>query len=178
MVVGICMVSAPPINVTGWNASWTVYTDALQLQLRYFVQSNTEDHRIVTVLSLGMHWMCWSKKLDTLYIIFKPFKEIVFYVFSFIAKLTLISFRYMVYFFFFIVRCRLVICVVPSGRWTAPSGVGRWLFHGVCFLGNFLLARCFLSLLWRGHDCRTCAVVCASSPQGQRPDYSMSIFFI
>ena len=41
-------------------------------------------------------------------------------------------------------RCRLVIFVVPSGRWTAPSGVGRWLFHGVCFLGNFLLARCFL----------------------------------
>ena len=43
-------------------------------------------------------------------------------------------------------RCRLVIFVVPSGLWTAPSGVGRWLFHGVCFLGNFLLARCFLFL--------------------------------
>ena len=25
-----------------------------------------------------------------------------------------------------------------------------------------------LSVLWRGHDCRTWAVVCASSPQGQR----------
>ena len=47
-------------------------------------------------------------------------------------------------FFFFSVRCRLDIFVVPSGRWTTPSGVGRWLFHGVCFLGNFLLARCFL----------------------------------
>ena len=32
--------------------------------------------------------------------------------------------------FFFSVRCRRVICVVTSGRWTAPSGVGRWLFHG------------------------------------------------
>ena len=48
------------------------------------------------------------------------------------------------FFFFFSVRCRLVIVVVSSGRWNAPSGVGRWLFHGVCFLGNFLLARWFL----------------------------------
>ena len=46
--------------------------------------------------------------------------------------------------FFFSVRCRLVIFEVPSGRWTAPSGVGRWLFLGVCFLGNFLLGRYFL----------------------------------
>ena len=46
--------------------------------------------------------------------------------------------------FSFSVRCRLVIFVVPVGRWTTPSGVGRWLFHGVCFLWNFLLARCFL----------------------------------
>ena len=30
-----------------------------------------------------------------------------------------------------------------------------------------------LSLLWRGHDCRTWAVVSASSPQGQRADFSM-----
>ena len=29
-----------------------------------------------------------------------------------------------------------------------------------------------LSHLWRGHDCRTWAVVCASSPQGQRADLS------
>ena len=67
----------------------------------------------------------------------------------------------------FSVRCRLVIFVVPLGRVTAPSGVGRWLFHGVCFLGNFLLARCFLfpfcgEGMTAGHR-----VVCASSPQGQ-----------
>ena len=49
-------------------------------------------------------------------------------------------------FFFFSIRCRLVIVVVPSRRCPAPSGIGRWLFHGVCFLGNFLLARCFLFL--------------------------------
>ena len=49
-------------------------------------------------------------------------------------------------FFLFSIRCWLVIFVVPSGWWTAPSGVGRWLSHGVCFLGNFLLARCFLFL--------------------------------
>ena len=48
--------------------------------------------------------------------------------------------------FSFSVRCRLVIFVVRSGQWTAPSGVGRWLFPGGCFLGNFLLARCFLIL--------------------------------
>ena len=36
----------------------------------------------------------------------------------------------------------------------------------------------FLSLLWRGHDCRTWTVVCASSPQGQRADFSMPIFFM
>ena len=35
-----------------------------------------------------------------------------------------------------------------------------------------------LSLLWRGHDCRTWAVVCASSPQGQRADFSIPIFFM
>ena len=63
---------------------------------------------------------------------------------------------YWLLFFFFIVRCRLVICLVPSGRWTAPSIVGRWLSR---------------SLLWRGHDCRTWAVVCASSPHGHRADY-------
>ena len=34
-----------------------------------------------------------------------------------------------------------------------------------------------LSLLWRGHDCRTWDVVCASSPQGQRADFSISIVF-
>ena len=45
---------------------------------------------------------------------------------------------------FYSVRCILVIFVVPLRRWTAPSGVGRLLFHGVCFLGNFLLDRCFL----------------------------------
>ena len=50
------------------------------------------------------------------------------------------------HFFFFSVRCRLVIFIVPPGWGTAPSGVGRWLFNGVCFLGNFLLARCFLFL--------------------------------
>ena len=35
-----------------------------------------------------------------------------------------------------------------------------------------------LTLLWRGHDCRTLAVVCASSPQSQRADFSMPIFFM
>ena len=50
---------------------------------------------------------------------------------------------FLLVFFFFSFRCRLVIFVVPSWRWTAPSGVCWWLFHGVCFLGNFLLARCF-----------------------------------
>jgi len=45
--------------------------------------------------------------------------------------------KYTLPIFFFSVRCRLVIFVVPSGR---------WLFHGVCFLGNFLLARSFLIL--------------------------------
>ena len=35
-----------------------------------------------------------------------------------------------------------------------------------------------LSLLWRGHDCRTWAVVCASSPQRQMADFSIPIFFI
>ena len=35
-----------------------------------------------------------------------------------------------------------------------------------------------LSLSWRGHDCRTRAVVCASSPQGQRADFLMPIFFM
>ena len=35
-----------------------------------------------------------------------------------------------------------------------------------------------LSLLWRGHACRTWAVVCASSPQGQRADFSIPIFFM
>ena len=33
-----------------------------------------------------------------------------------------------------------------------------------------------LSLLWRGHDCRTWTVVCASSPQGQRTEFSIPIF--
>ena len=46
------------------------------------------------------------------------------------------------------VRCGLVIFVVPSGRWTALSGVGRWLFHGVCLLVNFLLTyKCIPFLL-------------------------------
>ena len=35
-----------------------------------------------------------------------------------------------------------------------------------------------LSLLWRGDDCRTWAVVCASSPQGQMADCSMPFFFM
>ena len=35
-----------------------------------------------------------------------------------------------------------------------------------------------LSLLWRGHDCRTWAVICASSLQGQKSDFSMPIFFM
>ena len=35
-----------------------------------------------------------------------------------------------------------------------------------------------LFLLWRGHDCRTWAVVCDSSPQGQRADFPMPIFFM
>ena len=35
-----------------------------------------------------------------------------------------------------------------------------------------------LSLLWRGHDCRARSMVCASSPQGQRADFSMPIFFM
>jgi len=35
-----------------------------------------------------------------------------------------------------------------------------------------------LSLLWRGHDCRTLAVVCTSSQQGQRADFSIPIFFM
>ena len=30
-----------------------------------------------------------------------------------------------------------------------------------------------LSLLWRGHDCRTWAVVCAFSPQRQRADSTL-----
>ena len=30
-----------------------------------------------------------------------------------------------------------------------------------------------LYLLWRGHYCRSWTVVCASSPQGQRDDFSM-----
>ena len=34
-----------------------------------------------------------------------------------------------------------------------------------------------LSLLWIGHDCRTWLVVCASSPKGQRPDFSIAIMF-
>ena len=68
----------------------------------------------------------------------------------------------------------LLLFVVPSGRWTAPSGVGRWMFHGVCFLGNFLLARCFL-FLFCGEGM---TLVCASSPQGQRADFSMPIFFM
>ena len=33
-----------------------------------------------------------------------------------------------------------------------------------------------LSLSWRGHDCRTRAVVCASSPQGQRADFQCQSF--
>ena len=32
-----------------------------------------------------------------------------------------------------------------------------------------------LSVLWRGHDCRTKTVVCTTSPQGQRADFSMPI---
>ena len=35
-----------------------------------------------------------------------------------------------------------------------------------------------LSSLWRGHDCRTWAVVCAISLHGQRADSSMPIFFM
>ena len=53
------------------------------------------------------------------------------------------------FYFFFSVRCGLVIVGVPPGRLTAPSGVGRWLFHEVCFLGNFLLAM-WLSFLLCG----------------------------
>ena len=35
-----------------------------------------------------------------------------------------------------------------------------------------------LSLVWRGHGCRTWVVICASSPQGQMADLSMPIFFM
>ena len=35
-----------------------------------------------------------------------------------------------------------------------------------------------LSLLWRGHGCRTWVVICASSPRGQMADLSMPIFFM
>ena len=35
-----------------------------------------------------------------------------------------------------------------------------------------------LSLLWRGQYCRTWAVVFASSPQVQRADFSIPIFFM
>ena len=62
------------------------------------------------------------------------------------AIIVWVLYKLLLFFFFFNVRCRLVIFVVPSGRWTEPSGVGRCLFHGVCFLGNFLLARCFVFL--------------------------------
>ena len=95
------------------------------------------------------------------------------------AIIVWVLYKLLLLFFFFNVRCRLVIFVVPSGRWTEPSGVGRWLFHGVCFLGNFLLARCFVFLfcgerMTAGHG----LLVCASSPQGQRADFSIPIFFM
>ena len=48
------------------------------------------------------------------------------------------------------------------------------LFPGELSVGQVLS----LSLLWRGLDCRTWTVVCASSPQGQRADFSMPIFFM
>ena len=35
-----------------------------------------------------------------------------------------------------------------------------------------------LSLLWRGYDCMTWTVICASSSQGQRADFSIPIFFM
>ena len=35
-----------------------------------------------------------------------------------------------------------------------------------------------LSLLWRGHDCMTWAVVCDSSPQRQMADFSIAICFM
>ena len=65
------------------------------------------------------------------------------------------------FFFFFCVRCRLVIWVVPTGRWTAPSGVGRWLFHGVfswetfCWPGAFSFS--FVERAWlQDMDCGLC----------------------
>ena len=88
------------------------------------------------------------------------------------------GFNIVLFFFFFSVWCTLVIFVVSSGRWTAPSDVSRWLFHGVFFLGNFLLARCFL-FLFCGEGMTTGHVLwfnCASSLQGQRSKYYILIF--
>ena len=52
------------------------------------------------------------------------------------------------FFFFFSVRCRLAIFVVPSWRWTAPSVALPWrLFPRELSVGQVLS----LSLLWRGH---------------------------
>ena len=65
------------------------------------------------------------------------------------SLLLLLLLPFYFFFFFFSVWCGLVIVVVSSGRWTAPSGVGRWLFHDVYFLENFLLARC-ISFLFLG----------------------------
>ena len=46
------------------------------------------------------------------------------------------------------------------------------------FTRELSVGQVLLSLLWRGHDCRTWAVVCASSPQGQMADFSMPIFHV
>ena len=52
------------------------------------------------------------------------------------------------------VRCRSV--AVPWSLFPRELSVGQVLS---------------LSLLWRGHDCRTWAVFCTSSQQGQRADF-------
>ena len=66
-----------------------------------------------------------------------------------------------VLFLLFSVRYGHVIFRGPSGRWTAPSCVGRWLFYGVCFWGNSPLTRCFPFLFveraWlQDMDCSLC----------------------
>ena len=49
--------------------------------------------------------------------------------------------------------------------------VPRSLFPRELSVGQVLS----LSLLWRGHDCRTWAVFCASCPQGQRDGFSIHV---
>ena len=67
---------------------------------------------------------------------------------------------------------------IGNPKRAAPSSVGWLLFIEVCFLRNSVGQVLSLSSMWRWHDCRTCAVVCASSPQWQRADSTVPIVLV